>query len=226
MVSSEATVASELFFFATIDTFDGIVREFLDCCDCSTEDELKLTVTTARLSQNLLNPWKNYPGPYKWNYCPSDISDEMLMELEIGTYLAMKMKLDGSNPQERALIAKLNQMENDFGKAMDAQEKKQSANRTSSSSSSSTSSGGCYIATCVYGSYDRPEVWVLRRFRDQFLAENPFGRAFIRMYYAVSPRLVDRFGNSTCLKSRIKPYLDKLVSACLKRGYSCLPYQD
>lgn len=25
---------------------------------------------------------------------------------------------------------------------------------------------GCYVATCVYGSYDCPEVWTLRRFRD------------------------------------------------------------
>lgn len=24
---------------------------------------------------------------------------------------------------------------------------------------------GCYIATCVYGSYDCPQVWILRRFR-------------------------------------------------------------
>ena len=29
-----------------------------------------------------------------------------------------------------------------------------------------TSSGGCYVATAVYGSYDCPEVWVLRRYRD------------------------------------------------------------
>ncbi|MFR9028073.1 MAG: DUF2726 domain-containing protein [Clostridium sp.] len=28
---------------------------------------------------------------------------------------------------------------------------------------------GCYIATAVYGSYDCPQVWVLRRFRDQIL---------------------------------------------------------
>ena len=32
-------------------------------------------------------------------------------------------------------------------------------------------SGGCYVATCVYGSYDCPQVWTLRRFRDNTLAE-------------------------------------------------------
>ena len=28
------------------------------------------------------------------------------------------------------------------------------------------SNGACYVATAVYGSYDCPEVWTLRRFRD------------------------------------------------------------
>ena len=32
-------------------------------------------------------------------------------------------------------------------------------------------SQGCYVATCVYGSYDCPQVWTLRRFRDNTLAE-------------------------------------------------------
>ena len=31
---------------------------------------------------------------------------------------------------------------------------------------SNPSSGPCYVATAVYGSYDCPEVWTLRRFRD------------------------------------------------------------
>ena len=30
---------------------------------------------------------------------------------------------------------------------------------------------GCYIATAVYGSYDCPQVWTLRRYRDYTLAE-------------------------------------------------------
>ena len=36
---------------------------------------------------------------------------------------------------------------------------------------SGSSSQGCYIATCVYGSYDCSPVWILRRFRDSFLAK-------------------------------------------------------
>lgn len=38
--------------------------------------------------------------------------------------------------------------------------------------------GGCYVATAVYGSYDCPQVWTLRRFRDYTLAETWYGRAF------------------------------------------------
>ena len=49
---------------------------------------------------------------------------------------------------------------------------------------------GCYVATAVYGSYDCPEVWVLRRYRDFTLAHSWYGRAFIRAYYAISPKLV------------------------------------
>lgn len=35
---------------------------------------------------------------------------------------------------------------------------------------------GCYVATAVYGSYDCPEVWTLRRFRDERLAQTWNGR--------------------------------------------------
>ena len=54
------------------------------------------------------------------------------------------------------------------------------------------SSDGCYIATAVYGTYDCPELWVLRRFRDYGLRKSIIGTAFVRFYYAVSPRLVRR----------------------------------
>ena len=45
---------------------------------------------------------------------------------------------------------------------------------------------GCYVATAVYGSYDCPEVWTLRRFRDNYLDNYLLGRMFIKLYYAIN----------------------------------------
>lgn len=53
-------------------------------------------------------------------------------------------------------------------------------------------SGNCYIASCIYGSYDCPQVWTLRRFRDYTLDKIWYGRAFIKCYYAISPILVKK----------------------------------
>ena len=98
--------------------------------------------------------------------------------------------------------------------------------RQGSTSSSSSSSGGCYIATAVYGSYDCPEVWTLRRFRDAFLARSMAGRAFIRTYYATSPTLVKWFGDAEWFKRPWKAFLDVVVKKLQRRGYSELPYED
>ena len=84
----------------------------------------------------------------------------------------------------------------------------------------------CYVATAVYGSYDCPQVWVLRRFRDFSLAKTLGGRAFIRFYYAISPKLVKRFGSSAWFRSCCKRPLDALVARCRVRGYSDEPYDD
>lgn len=76
---------------------------------------------------------------------------------------------------------------------------------------STESSGGCYIATCVYGSYDCPEVWTLRRFRDNELSNLWLGRQFIRIYYAVSPKIVELFGDQKWFSKLWKPIIDKIV---------------
>lgn len=64
---------------------------------------------------------------------------------------------------------------------------------TSSDGSGSSSDGsGCYIATMAYGSYDAPEVLILRKFRDEWLDKTTFGRKFIQWYYRNSPGFVER----------------------------------
>ena len=71
---------------------------------------------------------------------------------------------------------------------------------------------GCYIATCVYGSYDAPEVLVLRDFRDNELSKNIFGRLFIKVYYAISPILVRWFGKTKWFNVVWRKILDKFIS--------------
>ena len=85
---------------------------------------------------------------------------------------------------------------------------------------------GCYIATAVYKSYDCPQVWVLRRFRDNQLAKSMLGRAFIRVYYAVSPALVRLHGDQLKKSALLRRFLDKFVSYLHNKGYADTPYTD
>ena len=87
-------------------------------------------------------------------------------------------------------------------------------------------SGGCYITTSVYGSYDCPEVWTLRRFRDDKLAANPFGSLFIKLYYSISPALVKMFGAKKWFQRFWKKRLDKFVAYLNDAGLSDKPYID
>lgn len=91
---------------------------------------------------------------------------------------------------------------------------------------SSSSNEGCYIATAVYGSYDCPEVWTLRRFRDNILAKVLFGQLFIKAYYAISPTLVKWFGKTRWFQNLWKMFLDKLVSLLQHNGIASDRYED
>lgn len=87
-------------------------------------------------------------------------------------------------------------------------------------------SNGCYIATAVYGSYDCPQVWTLRRYRDYTLATTRLGRWFIHLYYAISPTLVRWFGKNNWFISNWKRILDRKVKQLNEKGVSNLPYCD
>lgn len=85
---------------------------------------------------------------------------------------------------------------------------------------------GCYIATAVYGSYDCPQVWTLRRYRDYSLAKTWYGRGFIRTYYATSPTLVKWFGNTELFQSLGRKMLDKKVKRLNEQGFENTRYND
>ena len=99
-------------------------------------------------------------------------------------------------------------------------------NYTSTPQPFSQQKNGCYIATCVYGSYDCPEVWVLRRYRDNTLYNNLLGRVFIQVYYALSPIFVKVFGKQNWFILACKSILDKIVNKLQNKGIENSQYDD
>lgn len=95
-----------------------------------------------------------------------------------------------------------------------------------SSSHSTNLNEGCYIATCVYGSYDCPQVWTLRRFRDYTLDITWYGRFFIKCYYAISPTLVKLFDKTKWFRRFWRSKLDKMVANLNSKGIENTHYKD
>jgi hypothetical protein len=69
---------------------------------------------------------------------------------------------------------------------------------------------GCYIATMVYQDYNHPKVITLRVFRDNVLLKYHFGKWFVSKYYKYSPRFVEIFKDTICVKP-IKVFVDIIV---------------
>lgn len=78
----------------------------------------------------------------------------------------------------------------------------------------------CYVATACYGDLYADEVILLRKFRDDYLNKNIFGRAFISLYYFSCKFLYLPLLKSPKLSSRIKKILDYLVVLVGKSFYN------
>lgn len=71
--------------------------------------------------------------------------------------------------------------------------------------------GGCFIATAAFGSFLAPEVVALREFRDRSLVTNAAGRAFVRIYYEVSPPIAACIAHHEALKHATRVLLVPIV---------------
>lgn len=83
--------------------------------------------------------------------------------------------------------------------------------RSSISQSNSDSDSACYIATMAYGSYEHPQVIILRKFRDETLVKSLAGKTFIELYYWISPKLVKLLKGNSSINSFIRKFLNQFI---------------
>ncbi len=69
----------------------------------------------------------------------------------------------------------------------------------------------CFIATATFGTSHSNELEYLRKFRDNHLMTNLFGRIFVIMYYYLSPPIARRIENHSFIKHISKNVLLRFI---------------
>jgi C1A family cysteine protease len=88
-----------------------------------------------------------------------------------------------------------------------------SAPPPASGSSGGGGGGGCFIATAAFGSALEPRVVTLREFRDVYLMPSHSGRAFVELYYTLSPPMADVIAADEGLRTGARAVLAPVVTA-------------
>lgn len=71
--------------------------------------------------------------------------------------------------------------------------------------------GGCFIATAAFGSPMAEEVRTLRQFRDRFLLTNDPGKAFVYVYYTLSPPFAELIRQREVLRAATRAVLQPVI---------------
>jgi tetratricopeptide (TPR) repeat protein len=79
-------------------------------------------------------------------------------------------------------------------------------------------SKGCFIATAIYGSYQDPNVIILRKYRDIFLLKSFYGRFIVRVYYMVSPPFAKVIGKIPFIRSLLKNVIFQPIIDYITKG--------
>lgn len=220
-------------------SIEGILKlihdnDDLDKKECYTEVAARANMLHGMYKSNVINNAREYSDPsYSIKFMhehlgPNDkmltavadsilaLFDDKTIALNLYKYIYGDCITDSLKPM---LESKIKSLDPDFVVPI-------KKTTSSISSTSTSSSGGCYVATSVYGSYDCPQVWTLRRYRDYYLAKTWYGRTFIRTYYTISPILVKWFGHTEWFKKMWKGKLDRMVRNLQEKGYESTPYED
>jgi hypothetical protein len=82
----------------------------------------------------------------------------------------------------------------------------------------------CFISTAAFGSDMADQVQLLRKFRNEFLLTNSWGKAFVKTYYKLSPPVAHFIEHSEILKAMTRTALYPFIfMAWLALSYGILP---
>ncbi len=207
-----------------IDKFDEsikVIRQFFGSDSHQTTAPVVSNTTNVRTASNISNVSprsniSNIPGS-------APVSNISSSQPAQRSYPSSNSRSDGAifrdpeRPQSRY---------EDVGTVFRDPEREREVRNSSENEHRPRKTGFCYIATAVYGSYDCPEVWVLRRFRDYSLAKTWYGRTFIKIYYKVSPVVIKIFGKTSWFNHMWRSILDNMVNRLQDKGVENTPYED
>lgn len=136
-----------------------------------------------------LNPPDLDDPPVEWSVWADQMND-LVETIETGTY-TVELAID----KQIAEIAKARR------------EEKEAAREAAKEAGNP-----CFIATAAYGTPEAAEIDVLRQFRDEFLLHNPSGRAFVSIYYELSPPVADFISEHEVLRTVVREdFIDPVV---------------
>ena len=78
--------------------------------------------------------------------------------------------------------------------------------------------GACFVATAAYGDRMAEPVVALRHFRDHHLVNSLAGRAFVRAYWVVGPKLAERVRPESAAGRTSRFVLDRMVTVLRRAG--------
>lgn len=82
----------------------------------------------------------------------------------------------------------------------------------------------CFISTAAFGSDMADQVQLLRKFRNEFLLTNSYGKSFVKTYYKLSPPIAHFIEHSEILKAMTRTALYPFIAvAWLAVNYGILP---
>lgn len=78
-------------------------------------------------------------------------------------------------------------------------------------------SDNCYIATLVYEDIRHPRIDLLRNYRDKTLKKYVLGRMFVKIYYSISPMLVEFLRPYSLPQKIVRKILNGLTNKMMKK---------